>query len=865
MALDNCKSAIEGAIGRELTEREKGIVSRKALELKAKIDLASNDPTATDGILRSFADDVKASALIAKRNTALNWRAFSSLKAWRQVVGPKVKNPGEVLNGLVRGSLFNFDGAKSSLANLATKESNNRVGALLADLEKGKLTDYAFSGTDDQNIVGAQHDLRNGTQPDHAKYGKNAVDVATLLEKHQEALRLDQNRAGAWIAKNGDRLFRRTHDAMKIAKAGDNQWGSDESRAAWTKFTGDRMDWTKAFDGELGAADAATRQKRLDSLFTQFTADTHVNWDSNASVSGVGSRNFGKKVSYGRELVFKSPAADLEYQRAFGRGSSVAENVWNNLSTGGRDLAIMQRMGPNPRETLDRFVNDWKKELTANNDSKGLKQLDDRYQRILKNDWRLLTENTGHPATNFVGRFASSVRHTTNTAALGMSIFSVPGDLALKSSVMAQQGGSFMAELGKATAAMVTGSGLSEDAQRTLAAEAGIRIEGAHLPLDPNMVDHVGFGQMARWNQMVMSVTGHSWWTNRIRTNSLVADAFRHWTMRDKAYADLPGGMQSALKQFGIDDKGWDVLRSSQAETLDNGMQAFLPSNIAERDIGDFKSIAGASDSQLTRARQTLANNYRNLLGEMADRSTSSPSIANRAFMGLGMHDAGTWQGELWRGALQLKGFMMNYMRNHLGRELAGYSEEYKSFPALLADAMRGKNPKALAGIAKLVAGGVGIGYITNALRDIATGKTPQDPTSGMAAARAFARQSFGLYSDFLFHQGQPNESFWDKVGESTGPEFGLLADAFNQSAKIGQQIASPNGITPEQQGRDFQRFFGTAYRNTPGTNLFWNKWAMDYFVLNNLSETINPGYKQRLMQNAAKRGQSYILGSPSP
>ena len=65
---------------------------------------------------------------------------------------------------------------------------------------------------------------------------------------------------------------------------------------------------------------------------------------------------------------------------------------------------------------------------------------------------------------------------------------------------------------------------------------------------------------------------------------------------------------------------------------------------------------------------------------------------------------------------------------------------------------------------------------------------------------------------------------------------------------------------------KDAQRTFGTAYRNTPGTSLFWTKGALDYLVLNNVSENLNPGYQQRLMDRAQKtRGQSYLMGGAGP
>jgi hypothetical protein len=63
-----------------------------------------------------------------------------------------------------------------------------------------------------------------------------------------------------------------------------------------------------------------------------------------------------------------------------------------------------------------------------------------------------------------------------------------------------------------------------------------------------------------------------------------------------------------------------------------------------------------------------------------------------------------------------------------------------------------------------LIAGGVGLGYIKDALSDLAAGKTPENPIGdhyGDAMKRAFVFQSFGLLSDFVLGAGsKPKRTF---------------------------------------------------------------------------------------------------------
>lgn len=870
MALDKCNEAVTAAIGRELSKREKGIVSRRASDLKRKIDLANNDPGQVDDILKGFADDVALQSALTKRTAALNYAAYAKLKAKWDNTPFYIKYPAAAWTAMFRGSHENFPGAHDSLAQRAYHESTARAGALQADLEKLGLTNYAFDGKDDLNIVKAMWDLRNDIPPDPAKYGKNAVAVAQILDKHQEALRQEHNAAGAFVARNSDRLYRRTHDANRIAKAGDNQWGSDASRDVWTQFVGDRMDWDKAFDGNLADAKDSERKEVLDQVWNDFTTGKHLS--ENKPQIALGQKNFGKKLSNHRQMVFNGPADDLAYQQQYGTGASVSENVFNNLKGGGKDLALMQMLGPNPEYTLRKLAHDQSMRLEKS-DPKTRKDFDKAVNREFANTWRLLTEPTGHPEGGAVARFLSAIRQTTGTAAVGMSVFALPGDLAQKASRMAQMTGDGITKNFASTVAdQISPAGLSKAEQYRLMTEHGIRIEGAHMPIDPDLADHVGFGTLAKFNKLMMRVTPHAYWDNAVRVRSLVADGYRYWTMKDKAYADLDKPVRDTFAQFGITDKGWDVIRKSEGTKLDNDKQVFEAANIRTLPLENFKDLVGGenpSDAQLSRARDELTSQYRNLMGEKADRDVSAPSIANRARMGLGYEavQGGTVQGELWRGALQLKGWVLNYMWNHLGRELHGYSVEHRTTGQAIVDMVRvwdkdNFNPKALSGVARLVAAGVPIAYATNALKNLAVGKEPGAWDDINTWKKAFARQSLGLYSDMLLQDTRPDASIWDRIGDMTGPELGLYSDMGNSAIRLLAQAESDSGVTPEKLGKDEAGWFQDVYRRVPGTQLFWTKFAMDYMVMNNLSEMLNPGYQQRLMDRQQKNGTPMIWGA---
>lgn len=873
MAFDKCNDAIYSAVGRDLDEREKRIVLARAGELKQRIDLA-NSPTATEDVLKQFSDEVKFNRVLQKRNTALNYAAFAKAEAWRKNVDFVVKNPADGFRAFMRGDLRNFEGSKNSLTSAVQRESNSRTGAMLADLQKAGLKDYAFSGKDDLNITKAWADIKDGTEADPAKYGANAVAVATIIDKHLEVLRQDQNGAGAWIGRAADRLFRRSHDANKIARAGDNSYGSNASRDAWAQFVGDRMDWSKSFGGDLSEASDNIRQQALHNLWKDFKNNDHYKPGEAIPPVGLGSRNVAKKLSHGRQIMFQRPEDELAYFKQFGTGTSVAENVFHNLSGGGRDLALMRKLGPNPDATLGKITQSWKDDL-YHKDSTVSEDERERFEKVTQdehdNTWRLLTEGAGHPAENFVGRFASAVRGVANTAALGSSVFSLPGDLALHARLIHQMTGeSFGKNLVQATTDMFSGTGISKAERQQLFAELGLRTEGVNLPLDPNDADNAGFGRIAKFNQQVMSTTGHAWWDNKFRLNALVASGFRHWSQRGLEFEQLSAAQQNSFKQFGIDKAGWDVIRKSEGTSVGGDRNIIMPSDMDKMSLSTFKELTKAknpTDPQLERVRDTLQDNYRNYMGELADRSTSSPSIANKAVMGMGYkgREEGTVAGELYRGAFQLKGWAVNYMRNHLGAELYGYDNQPKSMGQAMADVLKGNNPRGAMGLAKVISSGAAIAMVTNMIRDAAGGKSPENPMSPHGIMRALARQSLGVYSDFLLQDTKPDASFWDRIGHLAGPEYDVVSDVSDAGYKLAGQLNSQSGVTPEKLGADEREWFQDVYRRVPGTSLFWTKGVMDYAILNNISEALNPGYQQRLMDNAAKKSQHYLLGGAGP
>lgn len=870
MALENCNAAISKAVGKELTDREKGAVARQAAALIKRLEAVkgADDPAAVEAALKSFGDDIKAQRIIQQRNAALNFRAVADKRQWRETIGAFKNNPAEGIKSFFQTSLADFKNSKNALTTKVGNEITYRMAAFTTDLEKAGLAKYAFSGTDDKNIGQAIWHLRQDVVDEKAlsKFGKMAVDTARIITKHQEAMRIGLNKHGAWVGKNSDYIVSRGHDSFKIARAGGNSFGSDASFKAWRDDVVEKLDWNKSFDGEFAAKSGAERDERLKSLWSQFTNGIHLSF-SDQPVGAGGYQNLGRKQSHMRELVFSNADNDISYQKAYSRGDSLAEAAMHGLHNGGRDMAIMREWGPNAKANLDKFVASWEHDLHAEGRTADAAKLRKEYAKQLKNTWPVLTGEIGHPGSEAAAEWNALARMVTMPAKLGNVLVSSLNDVAIRASALNHYGiaDGTTADLARSLAGQVEGIGTGgpTQAMKDAAAEAGVLLEHVWLPSGNHIMEHVGLGKITKLNQIFNKWNGSSWWTNTVRTNVAATVGLRHFQFKDTAFAKLPEGMQRGFRQFGIDEAGWDIIRRSEARELDGGKKIISPAAITEMEPSEFASLstmAEPTEAHLSRKRDELAANYRNLVGEMSN-ITGQGNLTTRAIMMQGTNP-GTWNGELLRHFMFLKSFTINYMRNYLGREIYGYNAERMTFPqALKAMVTFQDGGKAFAGTSKLIATGAMFGYISNALTDMENGRVP-DTNWTTAVPKALVRGgAFGIYSDFLLAQVRPDASFADRVANIAGPTIGTAANLGDIVLGTIAAAGSKEGFTEKKQETKARQLFQLAYGSLPGANLFYTKYVMDYLVLHNLADMIQPGYGKKVQKTLKENtGQSYLL-----
>lgn len=871
---NRCDPHILKALGREASEREVARIKREALRLKQLAEINRNDPLAVEALWGQFKDSKAARNLAARRVAARNYAAEQKLVEWRRSTEAVQKNPDLGLKALTTGAIQDFKGSQDNVLRNVQHDVEARRGALWNELEDGGVSEYARSPTSYDAIGEAVWDLKHGTDAAVVakKHGQMAAKAARVFIKHDEAARVDLNREGATINDNPARIANRSVDPNKVAKAGGASWG--QGFAAW-KADAQKMDWQKSFEGKFATATEAERNALLERIYANDVSGAHPHFSTGQA--GFGRASVARRQSFERDIIFSNARDEINYMKKYARGENIAEQVSFGLESAARDIQIMRKFGPNPKQTWSKFVDGWMDEIrndtTISEQTRvsRMKKLQDENNKQLRSIWPSILDETGAPGDNNLAKFIAFFRGASFISArLGLAGLSSVGDIPLRMKYSRYWGeeASRHSVAEGAKHLVRTFNQLSAAEAKLAAKEGGFRLETLTRPIGLTPEEELGLGGMARFSQHVMKWASHSFLNNGQHVGAFVADGSRFASYRGLKFEQLNEGTQRALRQFAISADEWDVLRRMQTEKYGNEIEIFQPGNIREMPVSEFRKLVrdeNPTEEQMFRAQTLLADKFRNMLGEMATNFTSAPSLSMRARLTLGTK-RGTLEGELLRTGLSLKSWVAKYMYEGLGGELHGYGADRLSFSEAIWNTLTHKGG-GRKGLAQLITAGVVAGYAWAAMNDIAKGKTPVDPTgehAWEAFFRAFAFQGLGLITDFTLAEERANTdaplSVGDRVIDILGPGLGTMVDFGDLVQRTGRAIVS--GEWREKRGKLGQQMFSMLYHNIPGNNVYWAKYALDYLVANNISNLLNPGYARRLEDRAKQRGQTYLLGA---
>lgn len=756
---------------------------------------------------RAGEDEVMA-AMIERRDRLINIAVEKQALAF--MGGGKASRR---LSDMLTGSQRGYEGAARSADAEGKAIEAQLLGGLVSDLKKAGLLPSlrrshllgSVPVRDPALDADIANELARLTDPAFGRDTGNPIarDAAAIIHKYQEAARVLQNRAGAWIGKLEGWIVRQSHDMERIRRAG---------RESWKDFVRPLLD-EKTFDGIENV------ESYLDQVWVNLATGNHLKADAVGSIKDMAFRgpgNRAKRLSAERSLFFKSADDWTAYNERFGTGD-LMEAVAHGLGRAAQNTALMRKLGPNPQYMFERLRD---KATLAAKEAGDEREVRDLNGWLLRAEFDEVAGFSNVPANPRLAHVASAIRIWNNLTTLGGVVLSSIPDVAVRAAALRHNGVGFLDRWGTTLDGFLAGYG-SE--RREVADALGVGIDGVLSETFSRFAaaDTAG-GTLSKLQDTFFRLNLSTWWTNAMERGVGLVLANNLAKNVDRAFADLPELLRLNLGRYGIGEAEWTVVKQAAGRAADG--RDYVTTD-ALRGLPD-EAFAGLNRQEVETALQTY------YVAESRDALTM-PGAYERTLL-RGATRRGTPHGEAIRFLSQLKTYPVTYLTRQFGREMLrrGAPDWY--------------------GLSSLIVTTTVLGYLAMAAKDIAKGRTPRDPSKPETFFAAMQQGGgLGIYGDFLF--GEYNRFGGGLVSTVAGPTAGKV-----------DQLAS---ILTNLRDGQFDQAAATvrfARDMTPGINLFYSRLALDYLFLYQIQEALNPGYLRRMERRVEKENGAAFLWPPS-
>ena len=693
-----------------------------------------------------------------------------------------------------------------------------------------------------------------------------ARETADIIARYAEAARQRFNLAGGDMGRL-DGWTPQRHDAAKLLKAGPD---------AWQKAVLPLLDMERTFGRD---ADADTVRATLSAIFDDLTAG------KNPFLAGSGGRtakgrDMAAPLEHSRELHFKSGRDAVAYNDRFGAGN-LFDATLQHLDRMARAVALMERLGPNPEQTVRRLIDDERARVHADTTldhatrQKALRELDATMTRGVTSGATAkqlaeLTGEAGECVFPTLAKVSSILRATQTLSKLGGAALSATSDVFVKAASMRCNGVTWPEAIVKSVLQYMDNY-RDGPTRRAAAGQAGAFLDALTGSMAAAWdTDGDAIGKIARAQNWLFRWTGLNWITEQGKAG------YGLWLSRHLGEAAAHGwdalhpDVRAMLEWHGVDAARWDVLRSMTAVD-EEGRRCFLPVDVPpdaarleallpERlrreppsDPEQAARFAAAREAELARLRERVRTDALAMLTDETGFAILEPDDAVRAITRQGLR-RGTYPGEFWRLVTQFKSFPIAYMQRVLGgrRWVRGSRQSgmrYGFGARTVTDALSRDMPGVL-GFAMLA---VSFGYAAMTLKDLARGQKPRDPRDkGTWIAACLQSGGLGIFGDFLF--GEASRFGNSFAASAVGPVAGMVEDL----AKIPGLVLHGD----PRQARD--QFITTALDNAPFANAWFARTALNYALLYHVKEWMSPGSLRRMERRMRKQQRREFFLPPS-
>ncbi len=553
--MNPCIDAVRAAAGK-LEDQEIAEIF-EVLRGRAKEIMAREGALGMEQATLRAADELgrqaQQAALIERRNALINFRRRSEIVSF--VRNNFADRPDLGIESLLVGTNLSRQGARLSVAAEQKSLGDAYIGGLIHDLERADLTAVLAKGSADVDIADAL--WRIGNDLDTSKLNDQVVDIARIIQRYQEAARIDANRAGASIGKMPGYIARQSHDSEKIGAAGFGKWVEEIQP---------RLD-PSTFDG------VSDEGKFLRGVFDGLVSGDHLKFNPDAKPNGFkGPANIAKRMSQERVLHFKDGVAWHEYNQLYGTGN-LREAVLRGLDLSGQNTALMRRLGTNPEANLNMAMDILKSDIRKSGDPKALTNFNTARNTMIANRFKEVSGQTRIPGNATQARIAANVRAWQSMSKLGGALLSSFSDLPVAASEMRYQGKSFLGSLAEMVGGLAKGRGSLE--QREILSSFGVYADSMRGEIMRRFSadDSMG-GRMSRGMGLFFKLNGLSWWTDANKASAGLMMAHHLAQNKGRAWGSMDESLRRTLSLYDIDAGKWDLLRGMDSRS---GRRAELP------------------------------------------------------------------------------------------------------------------------------------------------------------------------------------------------------------------------------------------------------------------------------------------------
>lgn len=801
MSLRRCIPELFGAnqLSRDQADRANGLFEELERDYSTKFGKQAAEAMASEEAVKRL----EAEALNKKRQTALQVTA-------QQTIADDVRrfrgdNPGAAAEALLasddRAPYFNVEFRSKAIANEHFAMMN------------GILDRFSRNAIGQVRDVATLHDVVREAFGE-VTGNQSARELAKAWLDTAESLRLRFNASGGAIGKLDKWGMPQVHNMLAVRATGFDQWRD---------FIRPLLDAQRMKDGSGNPMTPQQVELALRDVYETIASD---GWNDRRAGAFVGGKMANRRAD-SRFLVFKDADSWLQYSQKFGRplsklsdkidpGGAVFDAMISHVHGMARDIALMQRLGPNPAATM-RWVTDGLMIEAHQTRHAGTNRIKKAKASAIRSQNMFRELSGGFDVENEgLARFMQGVRAWESASKLGGAVISSTGDIATQITARRFNGLPAVKVMGDYIGTLKpTSAADREHAARQLAiADSATRTMGSYS----RWTGETMTGEIpARLSDAVMSLSYLSKWTDdghRLFNQQVWASITDN---RNQSWATLNPRFRRMFERYGFGEGDWNSIRSTPLEES-KGAQWILPGNVDP----------------------THSQRLAEMILTEAEFAVPTSSLRVQAAVNARFHK-GSVPGEIGRSVLQFRGFPLQLFWMHGRRMLEAGGKDALEYAATLF-------------ISSTV-----MGALAYQLKQIVAGKDPvnMDPSENPSfiAKAAFQGGGLGIMGDFI--NSATSRSGTSSLATQLGPTASTLDDLLGFAA-VRRDEQGTIHVGPGHKGKALRQL---VQNNTPGSSLWYARLAFSREVLDKLQASIDPDYYQsfnRMEKRAQQDGTRY-------